>query len=80
MLHSQVQTQDKFDNNINKLISDWDAMEKGQDVVTGLHGEGLGGRGEQRERRRKSKEFQSRIDLFEEILILTYFRTDKKIL
>ena len=56
--HVQVQTEEKFDNkNISKLISDWDAMEKGHDGVTGLLGEGLVGGGDQRERRRRSKEF-----------------------
>ena len=61
-----VQTGEKIDKNrISKLMSDWDAMDKYHDGVTGLLGEELEGGGGQRERR--SKEFQNRINLFEEL-------------
>ena len=51
--------------NICKFISDWDAIDKGD--VSGLLGDELVGGGSQRERRRRSEEFQNRIDKFEEL-------------
>ena len=52
----------KFENiNINKLISDWDRRE-----CSGLLGDELGGDG-QRERRRRSQEFQNHLSKFEEL-------------
>ena len=47
--------------NINKLISDWDRRE-----CTGLLGDELGGDG-QRERRRRSQEFQNHLNKFEDL-------------
>ena len=52
----------EFENiNINKLISDWNRRE-----CTGLLGDELGGDG-QRERRRRSQEFQNHLNKFEDL-------------
>ena len=52
----QVQTEEKFyKTNISKFISDWDAMDKCHDSVTGLLGVELEGGGDQRDKKKEQE-------------------------